>query len=131
MRHVLDTHAALWNALAPENLGAKARAALAGLPAQDLLLSDVTLSEIARLIELGKISIPGDELQWMRGFERRHVIVPVDSRIALKAARYTFPHRDPCDRHILATAHVLGLPLVTVDKELTKWAPGETVKVIW
>jgi PIN domain nuclease of toxin-antitoxin system len=59
MRLVLDTHAALWNALSPENLGAKARVALAGLPAQSLILSDVTLSEIARLIEIGKISIPG------------------------------------------------------------------------
>lgn len=131
MRFVLDTHAALWNALSPENLGAKARVALAGLPAQSLFLCDVTLSEVARLIAIGKIAIPGDELQWLRNFERRHVIMSVDSRIALKAARYAFPHRDPCDRHILATADVLGLPLVTVDKELTKWAPGEAVKIVW
>jgi PIN domain nuclease of toxin-antitoxin system len=56
----------------------------------------------------------------------------VDSRIALKAARYTFLRRDPCDRQILATAETLGLPLVTVDKEeLTKWAPGEAVTVLW
>jgi PIN domain nuclease of toxin-antitoxin system len=57
-----------------------------------------------------------------------HPVTPV---IAWKAATYAFAHRDPCDRHILATADALGLPLVTVDRVLTKAARSIGVGVIW
>ncbi len=58
-------------------------------------------------------------------------MVPVTAAIADRAADYAFTHRDPCDRHILATADVLGLPLVTVDDTLTKCAASVGVRVVW
>jgi PIN domain nuclease of toxin-antitoxin system len=56
---------------------------------------------------------------------------PVAPAIAWKAASYTFAHRDPCDRHILATADTLALPLVTVDRALAAAAAIIGVKVVW
>jgi len=129
--HVLDTHAALWNYSARAMLGKTAESALAGAKQDKLIISDVTLSEIGRLFVAGKIKVSGDEAQWMETFARAHNVVPVSARIAWRAATYAFSHRDPCDRHILATADVLGLTLVTKDDTLTKAARSQGVTVIW
>ncbi len=131
MKYLLDTHAAIWNAVAPVYLGNNAATALAPLVSSRLLISDVTLSEIARLIVAGKIIAHGDPVRWLESFAERHTVVPVSARIAWTAAAYGFSHRDPCDRHILATADVLGLSFVTADKELTKAARGVGVTVVW
>lgn len=131
MRYLLDTHAALWNALAPVYLGSAAAKALAPLTSAELLISDVTLSEVARLLVAGKVIAQGDPARWLATFAAKHTVVPVSADIAWKAAAYAFAHRDPCDRHILATADVLGLPFVTADKELTKAARGAGVSVVW
>ncbi len=131
MKYLLDTHAALWNGLAPVYLGKGAAAALAPLSSADLLISDVTLSEVARLLVAGKIIAQGDPSRWLEAFAAKHTVVPVSARIAWRAGSYAFAHRDPCDRHILATAEALRLPLVTADKELTKAAHSIGVPVVW
>jgi len=130
MRHVLDTHAAVWNALAPAMLGRVAAATLAKSHKAHLLISDVTLIEVARMIAKGDITTPAPEA-WLEEFTARHTVVPVSARIAWRSVAFAFAHKDPCDRQILATAQVLGLPLVTVDRELTKLAPAEGVRVVW
>ena len=120
-----------WNALAPIYLGSTAARALAPLTPTELLISDVTLSEVARLLVAGKVIAQGDSARWLATFAAKYTVVPVSADIAWTAAAYAFAHRDPCDRHILATADVLGLPFVTADKELTKAARGVGVSVVW
>jgi len=51
--------------------------------------------------------------------------------IALRCASYDWPHRDSLDRHILATAEFLDIPLVTIDRTITPFAASIGVKVIW
>ncbi len=131
MRYVLDTHAAVWNALAPAYLGAFAARTLLSAKPSNLLISDVTLSEVARLIVARKIKPQGNPDRWLEAFAALHTVVPVNPLIAWTAAAYTFTHKDPCDRHILATAQSLNMPLVTVDDQLTKLAPTVGVHVIW
>jgi PIN domain nuclease of toxin-antitoxin system len=70
-------------------------------------------------------------LEWLSAFASGFVVVPVSPAIAHRAAEYTFDHRDPCDRHILATAHILKLPLVTIDVSLTECARSIGVSVLW
>ena len=54
--------------------------------------------------------------------------VPVDNAIAVRAVQLpSFPHRDPADRMIVATALGLGATLVTADKRLRSYAPLKTV----
>ena len=130
MRHVLDTHAAVWNALAPSMLGRAAALALSNARSAHLLISDVTLVEVARMLAKGDISTPNPQA-WLESFAACHTVVPVSAQIAWTATAYPFAHKDPCDRQIMATAHVLGLPLVTVDRELTKLAPAEGIQVVW
>ncbi len=47
------------------------------------------------------------------------------------AASSPWPHRDPCDRQILATAMVHGLPLLTLDPKPVAFAPSVGVKIVW
>lgn len=133
MRFVLDTHTAVWLALSPERLGTSARLAVTGVMATELVISDVSLSEVARLIRSPKngISVAGQRAEWMESFASCFNVHAVTARIADQAADYGFEHRDPCDRHILATAQVLGLPLITVDTTLTNCAKVSGVRTVW
>ena len=40
-------------------------------------------------------------------------------------------NRDPCDRHIVATAAEHKLPLLTIDEEIHHLAGVRGLKVIW
>ncbi len=133
MRFVLETHAALWWAVADQRMGTAAARRMLGMTAADLAVSDVTLSELARVIRDPKKDafVKTGRLAWLSAFSSGFTVVPVTAAIADRAADYAFTHRDPCDRHILATADVLGLPLVTVDDTLTKCAASVGVRVVW
>jgi len=131
VKAVLDTHAALYLALGSRALGASAQRLLSGVSPDDLVISDVTLTETARLLNDGVITVNGPALAWLETFALGFQVQPVTPAIAWKAACYTFAHRDPCDRHILATADTLALPLVTVDRALTASAATAGVKVVW
>lgn len=133
MRFVLDTHTAVWITVSPERLGAAARLAVTSVKATDLVISDVTLSEVARLIRSPKkgISVASRRAEWLESFASCFHVHVVTARIADQAADYDFEHRDPCDRHILATAQILKLPLITVDGTLTSCAKLSGVKTVW
>jgi PIN domain nuclease of toxin-antitoxin system len=129
---VLDTHAALYLALGSRALGTAAQRLLSGAAPADLVISDVTLTETARLLNAGSLTAAGGSvLAWLEKFALGYRVQSVAPAIAWKAAAYTFAHRDPCDRHILATADVLALPLVTVDRTLAAAAAIVGVRVIW
>ncbi|MDP3070766.1 MAG: type II toxin-antitoxin system VapC family toxin [Opitutaceae bacterium] len=132
MRFVLDTHAALWAQVDAKRLSAKVRAALAGLPPADLAVSDVSLTEAARLLFDGRLTpVNGAPGAWLERFALCYTVLPVAPRIAWAAASFAWSHRDPCDRHIVATALVQGLPLVTIDPVMTAFAPTVGVTVVW
>ncbi len=131
-RYVLDTHAALWAQLEPRRLGPSARAALSGLAPAAVAISDVTLTETARLLRDGKI-VPGTATPatWLEALGRCYTILPITPQIAWAAAAFAWSHRDPCDRQILATAQVHGLPLLSLDPKLGAFAPSIGVKIVW
>jgi PIN domain nuclease of toxin-antitoxin system len=68
---------------------------------------------------------------WLERFALGFTSVVVTAPIAWAAAAFVWEHRDPCDRHILATAAVLALPLVTVDPKISLFAAQIGVRVVW
>jgi len=132
MKIVLDTHVAFFYVTAAP-MGAEAQKVLPSpaLSRDELVISDVTLMELARLIAKGTITLQIQALDWLEKFAAVFTVQPVTPTIAHVAANYTFAHKDPADRQILATAQVLGVPLVTKDRELTKLAPKVGVRVVW
>jgi PIN domain nuclease of toxin-antitoxin system len=131
VRFLLDTHAALWLQLEPTRLGPQARRALAGVSPECLLISDVTLSETARLLSTGRLETEGRPEVWLERFALGFTSLAVTPSIAWAAAAFPWEHRDPCDRHILATAAVSSLPLVTLDPKISSFASKIGVPIVW
>lgn len=131
MSWVLDTHALAWAYLRDPRLSAAASGVVAKARSDELLASDVTLSELARFISDGHLAVLGDAQSWLRGVASHATIVPVSAEVAWRAATLPWEHRDPCDRHIIATALVQEAPLLTVDKRIARAAHSLGLRVIW
>jgi PIN domain nuclease of toxin-antitoxin system len=83
----------------------------------DLCLSSVTIYEIAQKVRLGKWTEMApftDDLLRLPD-QQRTSIISVTPQIALEAALLDWPHRDPFDRLIAATALVMGCALISAD----------------
>ncbi len=131
MKYLLDTHAIDWAQTDEHRLSAKALAILRDAGPGDLAVSDVTLSELARHLAAGKIFTRLTPEQWLRGATAGVEVLPVTQEIALRAAFIDWANRDPCDRHIVATAAEHKLPLLTIDEKIHHLAGVRGLKVIW
>ena len=128
----LDTHVLVWWVSDPTRLGAKARKAIeAALNEGDqLVVSSISTWEIAMLVAARRLELTMDVDTWMARIESYPGVtfVPVDNRIALRAVQLDdFPHRDPADRIIVATALGLGAALVTADERIRAYRPLRTI----
>jgi PIN domain nuclease of toxin-antitoxin system len=129
--YLLDTHAAIWLQIEPSRLSTRASRALAGAAPHELHVSDVSLSETARLLRQGRIEASIKPVDWLERFALGFTVQPVSATIAWAAAAFEWEHRDPCDRHILASAAALSLPLITLDPKIAAFAPQVGVRIVW
>lgn len=131
MRALLDTCTFLWLANDQSGLTQAARQVL-GRPEAQLQVSDITLTEIHRLIRRGvfKFAAPVDLLRWFELALTQHRLtcVPVTPAIAHAAELLPPIHKDPADRLIIATAQAIGAEIVTPDGLITRY-PG--VRTLW
>lgn len=127
---VADTCVVIWLAADPGALSKAATAAIvAARAAGGVAISDMTLYELARLVQNGRISVTGSLDAFLKEVESRFIVLPVTASIARLATE--FPARypsDPMDRLIGATALDRGASLVTRDKAIRK---AKAVPVIW
>lgn len=131
MTWVLDTHALAWAYLNDPRLSIAASRVVARARTDELLVSDVTLTELARLVADGHLAIHGDAQWWLKAVASYATMVPVSADIAWFAATLPWDHRDPCDRHIVATAIVHKAPLLTIDKTIARAAKSLGFSIIW
>lgn len=119
---VLDTCVLIFDSLGPERLSKKALAALKkGENNSSLCCSDISLWEIAMLINKGRLHPGADPLTYIQlVLELRQVqVLPITPRIAyLSATLPEISHHDPADRLIAATAKEHRAKLVTSDQKL-------------
>ena len=131
MTALLDTHVLIWwlndiSRLSPEQRRV-VRSADARSP---LLVSDISLWEVAMLHDLGRIQLAIPLREWLEKavappLVRRQVISPAIAT-ELSALPDSF-HRDPADRILVATARVLGARLLTHDRRIVDAGLVETV----
>jgi PIN domain nuclease of toxin-antitoxin system len=130
---LLDTHAWLWWMDRSAQLGSQTLSALDALDAENRpYLSDISLWEVAMLVDLGRIelSVPLEEWLNTAAHPRCVRLVPISPAVAAAAEGLpaTF-HRDPADRLIVATCRAMGVPIVTYDQRITRarlvkrWVP--------
>jgi PIN domain nuclease of toxin-antitoxin system len=129
---VLDTHAWVWWVSNPEMISDTARQAIDdAVRRRELFISTISAWEVAMLVEKERLSLALDVRDWICRSETLPFVtfVPLSTAIAVESVRLPgFPHGDPADRIIVATALSLGARLVTRDEKLLNFAP---CRAIW
>jgi PIN domain nuclease of toxin-antitoxin system len=124
---LLDTHIALWLSRGDARLGETTRKTIdaAWQAGGRILFSAVSVWELAMLVEKGAIELDLPVEAWVRRFLDRPGLegVPLDHSAAAQAySLHHLEHRDPADRLLIASAIVLGCPLVTHDERIRRFA---------
>lgn len=127
---ILDTHALIYDALAPARLSTRARKAIELAAAtRELACCDISLWEIAMLIARDRLDPGMDAGQFLDDMiaARRLQVLPITAEIAVLSQSDAYAHGDPADRLIAATALLHRAPLVTSDAKLRKLRELTTV----
>ncbi len=121
---LLDTHILLWWHGDRGRLSRSQQDAIAAADGDSpLLVSDISLWEVAMLHSLGRVRLTIPLREWLEKavappLVRRQGISP-----AVAAEVASLPdsfHRDPADRILVATARVLGATLLTRDRRIVE-----------
>ena len=122
MRVLLDTHIALWLAVAPARLSASA-ASIVKDAHHDLVLSTVSAWEISVKHATGKLPLPEPPEDFVPELCRRLrlTVLPIELPHALRAGALPALHRDPFDRMLVAQAQIADVPIMTVDPKIARY----------
>ncbi len=126
-RLLLDTHIALWLDSGDDRLRASTRALIDGCWQNGgaILLSAITVWEIALLVDTGRIDLDVPVAAWIERFLDRPGIegVPLGHHAASRSYQlHHLEHRDPADRLLIATAIELACPLVSYDERIIRFS---------
>lgn len=116
MRLLLDTHTLLWWLNDDEKLGGRARG-LIGDPANDVLVSAVSLWEITVKLRIGKLDADIEEILGIlpdQGFQRLDI---ADAHL-IALAGLPVHHRDPFDHLLMAQALAEDAHFVSEDQNV-------------
>lgn len=128
---VLDTATWIWWVADPARLSAAARDLIeTEEPRQGLVVSAISVWEVAVKVALGKLAIDRDVRDWvMLASSYPGVVVhPLEPSDAIESTllpgRF---HRDPADRILIALARRLDVDLVTSDRAIRGYGHVRTV----
>jgi PIN domain nuclease of toxin-antitoxin system len=85
---------------------------------EPLAVSGVVLWELAKLVQLGRLTLDLDSREFGQ-FVRQINVFPISLEIAIQSTRLDF-QSDPADEIIAATSVVERIPLLTRDKKLLR-----------
>jgi PIN domain nuclease of toxin-antitoxin system len=103
---ILTDHAALTGAVKTEVIGQ-----------DEHVISPISFYEISQKVRIGKWPVMAPFADNLPVYAEKTglTVVPVGSEVAQLAGSLDWPHRDPFDRIIAATALVNGWPLISAD----------------
>ena len=124
MKLLLDTHALLWWLADDDQLGGAAREVVAD-PANDILISVVSLWEIAVKVRIGKLQADIEEII---SAVQREGFTMLDIGMAHLVALAGLPmhHRDPFDHLLIAQAMTEDAMFMSEDRNAARY-PVRTV----
>jgi PIN domain nuclease of toxin-antitoxin system len=127
---IIDTHIWVWWVQNDSRLIQKYQNLLNEYESQGLGLSIIYCWEVAKLIEINRLTLPVSIDEWLKlalaypGIQLLNLTVP----IIVQATQLTGFHKDPADQIIVATAKVYQCPLLTVDSKILNYSNVETLK---
>ena len=128
---VLDTHVWVWWLNDPGSLPPRARKAVTRAAAdRGIYISSISAWEVALLVLRHRLQFTMAAHDWVAHSEALPFLhfVPVDNRIAMRSVDLPEPfHHDPADRIVVATALIMGAPVVTSDRRIIKYPHVETI----
>ena len=124
---VLDTSALLYWSFAPEKLTPAAETAIR--ESDHVIVNAISLWEVALKVKREKLALPMTVREYVHLLQEvdRLEIRPTSLDVWLHSVELDWPHRDPADRVIVATASLLGCRLISSDQhirayyDLTVW----------
>jgi PIN domain nuclease of toxin-antitoxin system len=128
MRVLVDTHVFLWWIDDSAELSAKARRTIAD-PANECLLSLATCWDMAIMVSLRKLQLPGvmerfvPEQLALNSFRQ----LDIEYRHVARVASLPFHHHDPFDRLLVAQALEERCPIVSADRVFRRYG----VERVW
>lgn len=120
---LLDTNAVIWTVNGDPRLGTVATQAIGD--SDDRRYSAMMLWEMAMLTQKGRLSFTPTLDQWIERAVLFLDLAEVAMTGAMTKEAGRLPgdlHGDPCDRIMIATARILGCPLVTSDRKILDYA---------
>jgi PIN domain nuclease of toxin-antitoxin system len=128
---LLDTHILLWWFERPKRLSVAQRRVLdRAAAARPLGVSDTTLWEVALLVDAGRVRLALPLEEWLAratAAPRVELCATTPAIARELTALSTTRGWDPADRILVATARVLGVPLVTSDARIVESAVVPTI----
>jgi PIN domain nuclease of toxin-antitoxin system len=128
---LLDTQAWLWWLHSPDELSGRARTAIREAEQKDgILISAISVWEVAVKQALGKLQIPMEIHEWFRQASQYkgvtiEPVLPTDAiDSTLLPGKF---HKDPADRIIVAVARRHSVPIVTSDEEIRSYQHVESI----
>lgn len=122
MKCLLDTCTFLWIISGSDELSPRARALFVD-PANDVLLSAVSVWELSVKHALGKLPLPGPIERFLVEQREQHGIVtlPLDEQAVLHLHKLPAFHRDPFDRMLVCQAIEHDCLLLTPDPLIAQY----------
>ncbi|MGH2607919.1 MAG: type II toxin-antitoxin system VapC family toxin [Tepidiformaceae bacterium] len=129
---LLDTHVWLWWVGDRSRLSDHSFQVLEATPPDEIALSLFSGWEIAKLVDRGRMGFDRPVEDWMTSALEISgtSLLGLTLEILVEATRLPQPfHRDPADQIIVATSRVLGLPLLTQDRQILAYEHVEHAKL--
>jgi len=117
LKLLLDTHIWLWSQREPRRLARRIQEQLESVE-NELWLSPISSWEALTLHRKNRFLLHTDPVSWLARATAHLREAPLTHEIVAVAEQLRLPHSDPADRFLAATAKVLGLTLVTADRNL-------------
>lgn len=131
VKALLDTHVLIWWLQDPRRLSPNQREIVdSAAPRSPLIVSDISLWEVATLSSLGRIDLSLPLREWLEKAFAPPLVRLTRISPAIAAETATLPdwfHRDPADRVIVASARILGATLLTQDRRIIESGLAPTV----
>mgnify|MGYP006266582177 CR=1 FL=1 len=122
MKALLDTCTFIWLCAEPDGLSGAAKDILDDTE-NSLLLSDVSVMEIALKWTAGKLTLPDSPRTWVESQVRTWSLelIALSREHIYRATELPGYHRDPFDRLLIATALTVGATMVTPETAIQSY----------